>query len=134
MGAYAANRLRRPAGEHRRALGRLPAQGSGGLRLDGALAGRRATRRAPAHLTWLCIWQFRGLHGAGQAARGGGMGEKPFEVYAATEPARIASECEQHQGMHLFEDLVITEVVDENNKPVPPGIFGEKVLVTVLFS
>ena len=61
-------------------------------------------------------------------------GEKPFEVYAATEPARIASECEQHQGMHLFEDLVITEVVDENNKPVPPGIFGEKVLVTVLFS
>ena len=61
-------------------------------------------------------------------------GEKPFEVYAATESAGIASECEQHQGMHLFEDLVITEVVDENNKPVPPGTFGEKVLVTVLFS
>jgi len=61
-------------------------------------------------------------------------GEKPLEVYAATESAGIASECEQHQGMHLFEDLVITEVVDENNKPVPPGTFGEKVLVTVLFS
>jgi phenylacetate-CoA ligase len=61
-------------------------------------------------------------------------GEKPFEVYAATEPAGIASECEQHRGMHLFEDLVVTEVVDENNKPVPPGVYGEKVLVTVLFS
>jgi phenylacetate-CoA ligase len=61
-------------------------------------------------------------------------GKKPFEVYAATEPAGIASECEQHRGMHLFEDLVITEVVDENNKPVPPGVYGEKVLVTVLFS
>jgi putative adenylate-forming enzyme len=61
-------------------------------------------------------------------------GNKPFEVYAATEPAGIASECEQHRGMHLFEDLVITEVVDENNKPVPPGVYGEKVLVTVLFS
>ena len=61
-------------------------------------------------------------------------GEKPFEVYAATEPAGIASECEQHRGMHLFEDLVVTEVVDEKNKPVPPGIYGEKVLVTVLFS
>jgi phenylacetate-CoA ligase len=36
--------------------------------------------------------------------------------------------------MHLFEDLVITEVVDENNRPVPPGVYGEKVLVTVLFS
>jgi phenylacetate-CoA ligase len=61
-------------------------------------------------------------------------GTKPFEVYAATEPAGIASECEEHRGMHLFEDLVITEVVDENNRPVPPGSYGEKVLVTVLFS
>jgi phenylacetate-CoA ligase len=61
-------------------------------------------------------------------------GEKPFEVYAATEPAGIASECEQHRGMHLFEDLVVTELVDENNKPVPPGVYGERVLVTVLFS
>ena len=61
-------------------------------------------------------------------------GKKPFEVYAATEPAGIASECEQHRGMHLFEDLVITEVVDEYNMPVPPGVYGHKVLVTVLFS
>src|ERR671914_1029013 len=61
-------------------------------------------------------------------------GRKPFEVYAATEPAGIASECDLHGGMHLFEDLVITEVVDENNKPVPPGVYGERVLVTVLFS
>jgi phenylacetate-CoA ligase len=61
-------------------------------------------------------------------------GEKPFEVYAATETAGIASECDRHRGMHLFEDLVGTEVVDENNRPVPPGVYGEKVLVTVLFS
>ena len=61
-------------------------------------------------------------------------GEKPFEVYAATEPAGIASECEHHRGMHLFEDLVITEVVDDKNRPVPPGVYGENVLVTVLFS
>jgi phenylacetate-CoA ligase len=61
-------------------------------------------------------------------------GNKPFEVYAATEPAGIASECDQHRGMHLFEDLVITEVIDENNMSVPPGVYGHKVLVTVLFS
>jgi hypothetical protein len=36
-------------------------------------------------------------------------------------------------GMHLFEDLVITEVVDPDNQPVPPGEYGAKVLVTVLF-
>jgi phenylacetate-CoA ligase len=59
---------------------------------------------------------------------------KPFNVYAATEAAGIASECDRHAGMHLFEDLVITEVVDENNEPVPPGVYGEKVLITVLFS
>jgi phenylacetate-CoA ligase len=63
-----------------------------------------------------------------------GWGNKPFDVYAATETAGIASECELHRGMHLFEDLVITEVVDEDNRPVPPGVYGEKVLVTVLFS
>ena len=61
-------------------------------------------------------------------------GRKSFEVYVATEPAGIASECDLHSGMHLFEDLVITEVVDEDNRPVPPGIYGEEVLVTVLFS
>jgi phenylacetate-coenzyme A ligase PaaK-like adenylate-forming protein len=29
---------------------------------------------------------------------------------------------------------VITEVVDENNSPVPPGVAGAKILVSVLFS
>jgi phenylacetate-CoA ligase len=75
------------------------------------------------------------LHTTGEAARvEAAWGRKPFEVYAATETAGIASECDRHQGMHLFEDLVITEVVDENNRPVPRGVYGEKVLVTVLFS
>jgi phenylacetate-coenzyme A ligase PaaK-like adenylate-forming protein len=60
-------------------------------------------------------------------------GVQPFNVYAATEPAGIASECGRHHGMHLYEDLVITEVVDHDNRPVPFGTFGAKVLVTVLF-
>ena len=57
----------------------------------------------------------------------------PFDVYAATEAAGIASECRIHAGLHLFEDLVVTEVVDGDNQPVPPGTPGEKFLVTVLF-
>lgn len=61
------------------------------------------------------------------------FGRPPFNVYAATEPAGVASHCERH-AMHLYEDLVITEVVDENDRPVPVGTFGAKVLVTVLFS
>ena len=61
-------------------------------------------------------------------------GQQPFNVYASTETAGIASECDHHAGMHLYEDLVITEVVDEHNQAVPAGQYGEKLLVTVLFS
>jgi phenylacetate-CoA ligase len=61
-------------------------------------------------------------------------GRPPYNVYAATETSGIAAECGEHAGMHLFEDLVITEVVDADNRPVPLGEYGAKVLVTVLFS
>jgi phenylacetate-CoA ligase len=61
-------------------------------------------------------------------------GVRPFNVYGATETAGIASECSQQAGFHLYEDLVITEVVDEKNRPVPAGTYGAKLLVTVLFS
>ncbi len=60
-------------------------------------------------------------------------GTEPFNAYAATEAALIAADCAHHR-MHLSEDLLIVEVVDRNNKPVPVGTYGEKVLVTVLFS
>jgi phenylacetate-CoA ligase len=46
-------------------------------------------------------------------------GRGPFNVHCATETSGIAAECGQHAGMHLFEDLVITEVVDAENRPVP---------------
>lgn len=58
----------------------------------------------------------------------------PYDLYGATEAGTIAAECAQHRGLHLFEDLVITEVVDEHYQSVPLGSFGTKVLVTVLFS
>jgi putative adenylate-forming enzyme len=60
-------------------------------------------------------------------------GVEAFDVYAATEPAGIASECDRHAGLHLYEDLVLTEIVDQENRPVPTGSFGVKTLVTVLF-
>jgi phenylacetate-coenzyme A ligase PaaK-like adenylate-forming protein len=57
-----------------------------------------------------------------------------FNVYAGTENGGIAAECHQHRGMHLFEDLVIPEVVDDAYRPVPPGQAGDRLLVTVLSS
>ena len=59
---------------------------------------------------------------------------RPFEAYGATETAEAASECKEHRGLHIYEDVVILEVVDEDNRPVPPGTFGKKVLATVLWN
>jgi phenylacetate-CoA ligase len=62
------------------------------------------------------------------------FGRSPYNVYGATETSGIAAKCGEHNGMHLFEDLVITEVVDADNRPVAAGEYGAKVLVTVLFA
>jgi phenylacetate-coenzyme A ligase PaaK-like adenylate-forming protein len=56
-----------------------------------------------------------------------------FEAYGTTESGGgLAAECERHEGLHLFEDLAIVEVVDEHNRPVPAGVDSAKVLLTVL--
>jgi phenylacetate-coenzyme A ligase PaaK-like adenylate-forming protein len=61
-------------------------------------------------------------------------GNEPFNQYAATETANIASEYRGDRRMHFFEDLVIAENVDEYYRPVPSGEYGAKVLITTLFS
>jgi hypothetical protein len=53
-----------------------------------------------------------------------------FNIYAATESGVLASECRSHSGLHLYEDLLIVEVVDERNRPVPPGVYGNFGIVT----
>jgi phenylacetate-CoA ligase len=61
-------------------------------------------------------------------------GRRLFDQYGATEAGIIAAECEQHSGLHLMDDLLITEVVDRDDRPVPDGELGARVLVTVLNS
>jgi phenylacetate-CoA ligase len=58
---------------------------------------------------------------------------QPFNIYAATECGVLAADCSAHQGLHLFEDLVILEIVDQHNRPVPPGTYGARALLTTLF-
>ncbi|UVJ41720.1 hypothetical protein [Arthrobacter sp. CJ23] len=60
-------------------------------------------------------------------------GTAPFDVYAATETAGIASPC-TYRNRHVYEDLLIIEPVDQAGLPVPPGTTGSKLFVTVLFS
>lgn len=59
-------------------------------------------------------------------------GRRPFNCYAATETGNIASDCERHAGLHVFDDLVCVEVVDDDNRAVPAGEPGSKLLVTNL--
>jgi phenylacetate-CoA ligase len=55
-----------------------------------------------------------------------------FDIYGTQEGLR-AMYCSSGQGMHIFEDLGIVEVVDEHNRPVPDGNLGHKILFTSLF-
>jgi phenylacetate-CoA ligase len=55
-----------------------------------------------------------------------------FDHYGATETGSLAAECPKHR-LHLAEDLTVVEGVDGENRPVPPGIASDKLLVTVLF-
>lgn len=56
------------------------------------------------------------------------------DQYTTTEAGCIAAECRAGAGLHVQEDLVIAEVVDERNRPVEAGETGEKILLTVLFN
>lgn len=64
----------------------------------------------------------------------GVWGKRLYDLYGSSEGGNMGAECAEHQGIHLFEDLAIYEIVDANYQPVPPGVYGEKVLITVLFS
>jgi putative adenylate-forming enzyme len=57
-----------------------------------------------------------------------------FDIYGATESGMIATECVHHSGLHMFEDQVIFEPVDKDNRPVPANVYSDKLLITVLNS
>lgn len=59
----------------------------------------------------------------------------PFNNYGSTETgAYSAVECNRHMGLHLFEDQILIEVVDDDYRPVPRGEPGSRLLITNLFN
>ena len=52
---------------------------------------------------------------------------QPFTLYSVTELAIHYGECRQQSGGHAHPELVYTEIVDENGKPVADGEIGELV-------
>jgi phenylacetate-coenzyme A ligase PaaK-like adenylate-forming protein len=61
-------------------------------------------------------------------------GVELFDFYGLAETLIIAGECSEHEGLHLYEDAVVLEVVDENGRVLPPGERGAGVLVTSLIN
>ena len=61
------------------------------------------------------------------------FGVRPFDVYGCTE-GLFGSECEHHQGIHLFEDTTLVENLDPDGQPVPAGQPGARLLITNLYN
>lgn len=61
-------------------------------------------------------------------------GVSAFDGYGMTELGIVGSDCAEHRGFHLNDDLAIFEAVDDANQPVPPGSPSSKLLVTNLFN
>lgn len=62
------------------------------------------------------------------------LGVKAYNSYGMTEMngPGVAFECKQQNGMHLWEDNYIVEIIDpETLEPVPDGETGEMVLTTL---
>jgi phenylacetate-CoA ligase len=57
-------------------------------------------------------------------------GAPVFDTYGATEYAPIAAEC-AFGRKHLLEDRAIIEIVDEHGRAVPPGVQGDRLLLTI---
>jgi phenylacetate-coenzyme A ligase PaaK-like adenylate-forming protein len=54
-------------------------------------------------------------------------------MWGCVEVGHIGIECDAHQGMHRTDDLIITEYVDQNDRPAADPDAIDRVLVTSLF-
>lgn len=54
-----------------------------------------------------------------------------YSTYASTEMNTAFTECKQQQGGHHHPELIIVEVLDDNDNPVPEGEEGELTITTL---
>ena len=62
------------------------------------------------------------------------MGVKAYNSFGMSEMCGpgVAFECQQQNGLHIWEDYYIVEIIDPNTlEPVPEGEVGELVLTTI---
>ncbi len=56
---------------------------------------------------------------------------KLYSTYASTEMQTAFTECREGRGGHLQPDLLITELLDDQDRPVAPGEPGEVTITTL---
>lgn len=54
-----------------------------------------------------------------------------FSTYASTEMSTAFTECREFQGGHHHPELIITEILDDANRPVAAGELGELTITTL---
>ncbi|WP_298711363.1 AMP-binding protein [Chitinophaga sp.] len=54
-----------------------------------------------------------------------------FSTYASTEMQTAFTECRQGRGGHHHPELLIVELLDDQDRPVPPGAPGEVTITTL---
>jgi len=54
-----------------------------------------------------------------------------FDKYGSRECCDLACECRDHTGLHVFSPNAFLEIVDDQERPCPPGVAG-RILVTLL--
>ena len=60
------------------------------------------------------------------------LGSRLFPHYGSREMALGGAICcPAHEGMHLRENHVIAEIIDDMGRPLPPGQVGELVITTI---
>lgn len=62
------------------------------------------------------------------------FGIKAYDSYGLSEMMGpgVAFECKEQNGLHIWEDAFIVEVLDKNDEPCAPGEKGELVLTTLV--
>jgi phenylacetate-CoA ligase len=61
-------------------------------------------------------------------------GTDTLDSYGCTEGGLLGTECEAVAGIHVAEDLLVFEAVDERGRAVSPGTPSARVLLTTLFN
>jgi phenylacetate-CoA ligase len=56
------------------------------------------------------------------------FGPAVFETYGCRETMLIASECGEHDGLHLHMENLLVEIAGPDGQPAPPGTTGEVLL------